>query len=226
MTKIAVAAALVALVACAHGRSREAAPTIADADLGRLAPEQMGAIERERQAVATARDELARARLRQQETQREVGLAKADGTAANAEAQRAAAEANVANQSREAAALQRAQQLQQTAALRKQAADAHLDWANKLAETRAAQVSVAEQQVALAQAQLELAKLRSLQASSIPAASKYDPNKFEERVRQARQAYDEAFTKARDAETRAMVAQRRYEDVSRQLQAFTGGRSG
>lgn len=227
MKKTALAFALAAVAAgCASSRSHESGPKVSDADLGRLSPDQMAIVDQARQAAATAHDELARARLREQQVQQEVSLAKADRTAADADAQRAAAEAKIANESREPTALQRAQQLQQQASLHKQAADAHLEWANKVTDARKAQVTSAQKQVDLADAQLEWAKLRALQAANIPAASKYDAGKFQQAVDDARKAWDQAFAKSRDADTQAITAQRHYEDLNRQLQAYMGGRTG
>ena len=223
MQRTALTLALAALTACAGSRSHEnEAPKVSDADFARLGPDQMAPVDQARQALYAARDELARARLRQQQMQNEAALAQADRTAADADAQRAAAEAKTANDSREPAALQRVQQLQQQASLRRQAADAHLDYANKLGAARAAQVTSAQRQVDLAEAQLELAKLQSLQAGGVPAAAKYDAAAFQKRTQEARQAADQSFQQARDLETQSIVAQRRYEDVTRQLQAWLG----
>jgi chromosome segregation ATPase len=227
MKRNALALALAALAACASSRTHESAPAVSDADFARLPRDRMALVDQARQDVFTARDELARVRLRQQQTQNEGALARADRTAADADAQRAAAEARVANDSREPTAMQRVQALQQQAALRRQAADAHLDWANKLASARAAQVTAAQRQVDLAEAQLEYSKLQALQAAGVPAAAKYDARRFQDRVNQARQAHDQAFSQARNLETQVMTAQQRYEDVSRQLQAWLGsGRAG
>jgi chromosome segregation ATPase len=228
MQRTALTLALAALVACAGSRSHEnEAPKVSDADFARLGPGQMAPVDQARQAVNAARDELARARLRQQQTQNEAALAQADRTAAEADAQRAAAEAKTANDSREPAALQRVQQLQQQASLRRQAADAHLDYANKLSAARAAQVASAQRQVDLAEAQLEWTKLQALQAAGVPAASKYDQAAFQKRYQEARQAADQSFQQSRELETQSIVAQRHYEDVTRQLQAWLGtGRAG
>jgi chromosome segregation ATPase len=227
MQRTALVLALASLVACASSRSHESDNVkVSDADFARLAPDKMAPIDQGRQAVNTARDELARAQLREQQNQNEAALAQADRTTAEADAQRAAAEARAANESREPAAMQRVQQLQQQSTLRRQAADAHLEWANQLAAARKAQVTAAQRQVDLAEAQLEWSKLQALQASGVPAAAKYDATTFQKRFQEARQASDQAFQQARDLETKSMVSQRRYEDVTRQLQAWLGGRAG
>jgi hypothetical protein len=223
MQRMGLALAIAACAGCSH---QSASVKISDADFARLAPDQMAPINQARQAVDTARDELNRTRLREQQMQNEAGLAQADRTVADADAQRAAAEARAATESREPAALQRVQQLQQQASLRRQAADAHLDWANKLGAARAAQMTAAERQVDLAQAQLDLTKLQALQAGGVPAAAKYDVNTFQKHYQETQKASDQAFQQARDLETQSMVSQRRYEDVTRQLQAWLGGRTG
>jgi hypothetical protein len=223
----AFALALTALAGCATTRQGGAASaTVSDADLGRLSPQQMGAVNQARQIVMTARDEFARAQLRQQQVQNETGQARADRTTADADAQRAEAEQKAANEGREPAALQRAQQLQQQAALRRQAADARVEWANKFNAARTAQLDAAQRNVDLAQAQLEMAKLQALHGASIPAASKYDAGKFQQRVNDARQAYEQAFARSRQAEAEALTAQQRWNSLNQQLQAYLGGRGG
>jgi hypothetical protein len=214
------AACAIALGACAGHRAGEGdGPRVADADLGRLAPEQMQPVDDARRYLASARDELARAKLRQQYTSHEGELAKADQQAAGAEAQRAVAEARIAEASREPAQVQHAQQLQEQARLAKAAADARADWAAKMGTARQASVQAAEQQVRLGDARLEQAKLAALQSAKIPAAGKYDAAKFQEQVQGAQRAFDDALRKARDLEGQATASQQRWQDLQRQMQA-------
>jgi hypothetical protein len=214
----------VALSACAGHRSGEGDGTrVADADLGRLAPEQMQVVDDARHYQATARDELARAKLKQQELSQEAALAKADEEAAAAMQHRAAAEAKAADASRAPADMERARQMQEQAKLAKAAADARSDWAKKASAARQASVQAAEQQVRLGDARLEAAKLQALQAASIPAAGKYDAAKFQQQVQGAQRAFDDALGKARDLDAQATASQQRWQDLQRQMQA--GGRA-
>jgi colicin import membrane protein len=227
MNRIALALALAALAGCAtahRGGSTVDGAAVSEADLGRLSPEQMAPVNQARQQVMAARDELSRATLRQQQVANEQGQARADRTAADADQQRAEAEQKAANEGREPAALQRAQQLQQQASLRRQAADARLDWANKFNAARAAQLVAAQRNVQVAEAQLEMAKLQALHGANIPAAAKYDAGKFQQRMNEAQQAYQQSFAKARQAETDALTAQQRWNGLNQQLQAYLGGR--
>ncbi len=217
-----VVAALAAIAACgAHGAA--GGPLVADADLGRLGQGQMGPVDEARRFVSSARDELARAKLRQQETAHEVDLAKADQQVAAADAKRAEVETKAADQSREPAQLERARQLGELSKLHKTASDAHLAYANQVTEANGASVDAANKQVDLANARLELAKLQALQAAGVPAASKYDLGKFQGRVADAQKRFDDALKHARDLHSRATASQQRWQDAQRQMQARGGG---
>jgi len=220
MRNNAIALAL-AVAACAGSRSagQGDAPRIADADLGRLAQEQMQPVDDARRYLASARDELARARLRLEQTKQEDGLARADQQSADADQQRAAAGARLAEQSREPAQLEQARQLQEKAQMAKRAADARLDWAQKLVTSRQTAVQAAERQVQLGDAKLEQSKLRALQVVGIPAAGKYDPARFQAQADGAQQAFDAELAKAREQDNQTVAAQRRYEDLQRMMQA-------
>jgi hypothetical protein len=214
------AAVAMLLGACAGHRAGEGdGPRVADADLGRLAPEQMQPVDDARRYLASARDELARAKLRQQDLAQEAALAKADQEAAEAMRHRAAAEAKAADASRAPAQLEQARQMQEQAKLAKAAADARAEWASKASAARQASVQAAEQQVRLGDARVEEAKLRALQAAGIPAAGKYDAPKFQEQVQGAQRAFDDALRKTREVEGQATVSQQRWQDLQRQMQA-------
>jgi len=215
----AVALAL-ALAACAGQRAGEGdGPRVADADVGRLAPEQMQPVDDARRWLASARDELARAKLRTEDTAHEGELAKADRQAADAEHQRAEAQARIAETSRDPAQTERARRLQEQARLAKAAADTRADWAAKTSVARQADVHAAEQQVRLGDARVEESKLRALQAAGIPAAGKYDAAKFQEQIQGAQRAFEDALRKARDLQGQATASQQRWQDLQRQMQA-------
>ncbi|HET9597517.1 MAG TPA: hypothetical protein VFP65_18150 [Anaeromyxobacteraceae bacterium] len=217
--KGAVALAVLA-AACAGHRSGEGdGPRVADADLGRLAPEQMQPVDDARRYLASARDELARAKLRQQDLTQEAALSKADQEAAEALRHRAEANAKAADASRAPAQVEQARQMQEQAKLAKSAADARADWAAKASAARQAGVRAAEQQVRLGDARVEEAKLRALQAASIPAATKYDAARFQEQVQGAQRAFDDALKKTRDLDGQATASQQRWQDLQKQLQA-------
>ena len=222
MRKNAIALAL-AVAACAGNRSGQGdAPRVADADLGRLGQEQMQPVDDARRYLSSARDELARARLRLEQTKQEVGLAGADQQSADADQQRAAAQARIAEQSREPAQLERARQMQEKAQLAKGAAEARLDWAGKLVASRQTAEQAAQRQVQLGEARLEQSKLRALQVVGIPAAGKYDPARFQTQVDGTQQAFDAELAKAREQEGQAVAAQQHYEDLQRRMQASGG----
>jgi len=223
MRRIWITVPLAALAACASssaGKGQQAsATTVSDADLGRLAQGQMGAVSEARQFVGSARDEQARARLHVQEVQHEAELAKADAQTAKADADRAAVQAKVANDTRDPVQLEQARAMKAQADAKKRAADARADYAKKLVAARQASLAASDQQVALGEARLERAKLLALQQANIPAAGKYDMAKFNERVSSTQKSFDEGLQKARGQESQAMAAQQAWVDAQRQSQA-------
>jgi chromosome segregation ATPase len=226
MKRIVYVLALAAVAGCAsmRGGARQNAPVaqVSDADFGRLAPGQMAPVDQARQFLASAKDEQGRAKLRQQDTMHEADLAKADQAAAASDAQRAEAQAKIANDSREPALLEQARQLREQAQQHKSAADAHADYAKRLAEARQASVQAADQQVALGEAKVEWAKLQALQQANIPAAGKYDAGQFQTRVNEAQKSFDVALQKARELEGQATASQQRWEELQKQIQARGG----
>lgn len=224
MRNTVIIALALAVAACAGNKSAGLmeATHVADADMGRLAQDQMQPVDEARSYLSSARDELARARLRLEQTKQEVGLAHADQQSADADQQRAAADARIAEQSREPAHLERARKSQEQAQMVKSAAGARLDWAGKLVAARQTAVQAAERQVQLGEARLEQSKLRALQTVGIPAAGKYDPARFQAQVEGSQKAFDAELAKAREQEGQTVAAQRRYEDLKSAMQARGG----
>jgi hypothetical protein len=222
MKKMGIAVALAALAACAgmgSGKGKQSEATVPDADLGRLAQEQMGPVDEARQFLGSARNEQARAKLHLQEVQHEDELATADAQSAKADADRAAVQAKVANDSRDPGQLEQARVMRLHAEAKKRAAEARADYAKKMAAARQASLVAADQQVALGEARLERGKLVALQQANVPAAGKYDMAKFDARVADAQKSFDQALQKARDQESQAMAAQQTWDDAQRQAQS-------
>jgi colicin import membrane protein len=215
--------AVLGLCACAGTGKGSSAPTVSDADFGRLQPGQTGPVDEARRFLASARDEQARAKLRLQEVQHQDDLAKADATAARAAAARAAAQAKAADDSRDPAQLEQARALKEQADAEKRAADARDTYAKQLKDARQASVDAASAQVDLGDARVELAKVQALQQAGIPAASRYDAGKFQARVDDARKSFQAALQKARDAESKALASQQAWSDAQRQAQAIPTG---
>jgi hypothetical protein len=213
--------AFAAVMGCMHGgaQSEAKSSTVSEADVGRLGPEQEALVDQARQALANAGDALSRTNLRLQEAQNEEGTAKADQHAAESDQKVADAQQKVANDSRAPDALEKARQLQEQAKAHKLAADAHLEYANKLIDQRKAEMQAAEQQVKVAEARVEWSKLQALEQAKNPAATKYDPGRFQTEVSDAQGNHDKAVQKAHDLEAQATAARQRWEDSQRRLQA-------
>lgn len=216
--------ALAAVMGCMHGgaQSEAKSSTVSEADVGRLGPEQEALVDQARQGLASARDALSRTTLRLQQAQNEENTAKADEQAAAADQKVADAQQRVANDSRAPDALEKARQLQERAKARKQVADLHLDYANKLIDERKAEVQAAEQQVKVAQARVEWSKLQALEEARNPAAGKYDGGRFQTAVNDAQGDLDKRVQKSHDLEAQATVARQRWEDSQRGLRAQGG----
>ena len=215
--------AFAAAMGCMHGGARGEAKssTVAEADVGRLGPDQRGLVDQARQALARARDARSRTSLRLQQAENEENTAKADQQAAEADQQVADAQQRVANDSRAADALEKARLLQERAKAHKHVADAHREYARKLIDQRKAEMQAAEQQVKVAELRVERSKLQALEQANNPAAAKYDPGRFETAVNDAQGDLDKTAQKARDLEAQATAARQRWEDSER-LQAEGG----
>jgi len=218
MGRIAVVLALAAVAGCASSRSASRGQ-LSEADVGRLKPDEMAMVDEARQFRASAADEQARARLRLQNAKHELALAEADQNEADAEAQRAEARTKIASDSREPAHLEQARELTEQAKLHKDSADARLDYAKRLVEARESGLTAAQKQMELGDARVEWAKLRAMQQANVPAASKYDPGRFQTRVKDSQKSFDEAVQKARDLDGQATAAEQRWHDLQRRLQA-------
>lgn len=206
--------ALAAVLGCMHGAQRDARPaTVAETDVGRLAPEQAGLVNQARQALGVARDALSRARLGLQDAQNEVGTAKAELQAARADQVIADAQQKVANDSRAPEAVEKARRLQGQAKANLQAAELHVEYAGKLVAEREAEVRAAERQVEVAQARVEWSKLQALEQAGNPAATKYDAARFRAAVEEAQRKLAGAARSARSLEAQASAARQRWEDA-------------
>jgi hypothetical protein len=222
----ALAVALALLPACRSAPKRAARPepvTVSPADLGRLAPEQMGPVHTARGDLDAAQDAVARGRLRLQDSRHEEGFAAADRTQAAADRQRAEAELRGAKEAGDARLVGRATELMEAAALRAQAADARLDYARRLVAAREAEVQAAEARVRRVEWEVERAKLIALREAQIPAATKYDPGPLEQRAGEAARAEEAARARARDLEHQSATAHDRWRALVDRYEARARG---
>lgn len=224
MRRIATALAACAVLACAGSRGEKRPLSVSDSDYGRLQAGQTQPVDAARAELSRARDELARAKLRQTEAQSEDQLAKSDLQAVDAAQTRANALAKDASASREPAKLEEARKAKEHADLRKRTAEAHMEYARKLQANRTAGVKAAEQRVAFESSRVEAAKLQALQQAQIPAAGKYDGPRIEAQVAQASKELEKAEGEVRKSEAEVTAAKQRWEELNRQLQAQAGGR--
>ncbi len=215
------ALALVGIGACASSGGQ--ANKVSDADVGRLAADEMGPLDEARDFATKAKDERNRAELALERANHEVGLAKADTAAAQAAAEQAKAQRAIADDNREAGAMRQARTLEEQATLHQQAADARKEFADKLVGARKSSLQAADKKVDLANAKLELAKVQALRQANVAAGTKYDTAAFQARVNEAQRAHDEAVKNAHESQAEAATARTRWEDADRTLQARVSG---
>ncbi|BDG03752.1 hypothetical protein [Anaeromyxobacter oryzae] len=214
--------ALAAALACMGGGSHRP-ETVAETDFGRLSPAEMQPVNAARTESDAARDGVARADLHLQEAQHEADYAKAEQTAVRADQERAAAAAKAAKESGDPGDTARAQELASTAQLHQQAAEAHAAYANQLVQARQAGVAAAKAEQARAEAALERAKLTALEQAQIPAATKYDPARFDATVAQRTREAAEARTRASQADHAALQALGTWQTLQQRWQARAQG---
>jgi chromosome segregation ATPase len=222
MRKIAVTLVACAALACAGSKAQKKPVTVSDADYGRLQPGQTQPVDQARADLGSARDALARAKLRQSEAKGQVGLVEADLQAAASARTRAETLAKQAKASADPVQVEQARAAAESAELRRRTAEAHQQYVRSLEQTRNAEVTAAERRVAYEEARVELAKLQALQEAKVPAATKYQPAELEARVANARKEMEDAENKARTLQSQMANAERQWQELNRQMQASGG----
>jgi hypothetical protein len=222
MTKIAVALAACAALACAGSSAQKKPVTVSDSDYGRLQPGQTQLVDQARADLGNARDALARAKLRQSDAKNEAGVAEADLQAAASEKTLAVALAKQAKASADPAEMERARGAAERAELRRRTAESHRDYVRMLEQARAAEVVAAERRVLLEEARVEQAKLKALQAANVPAATKYPGAELDARVANARKDLEQAENEARKRQSELWAAEQKWQELNRQMQASGG----
>jgi hypothetical protein len=114
---------------------------------------------------------------------------------------------------------ERVKKLVDQAEARRRAADARRAFGEKLVEAREGAQDAAKSRVDLADAQLQLVKLETLERTNAGAAKGYDKADFYERVTRSQRKVDDAAKTAREREDAANEAERRWQELSRQVPA-------
>jgi hypothetical protein len=128
----------------------------------------------------------------------------------------------MAQESNDPRELAQASAMTEAAKLREATAQARIDYGQKLQAARAAEVAAAEKAVAYQEMRVEQSKLQALQVAQVPAAAKYDGAQLDGRLAVARKELDEASAAARAAVVESSNAERRWNELNRQLQARSG----
>lgn len=217
MERLWTTLALAAVMGCAHGsvQSGMVSPKVSEDDVARLGPEQARDVDQARKILIGAKDDQLRATVKLQEASRQESSARSEQKKANEALMEAENQVQLATtpDSRE-----RARLIAEQARLRKQAADARVDYTTALVEKQSADVQAVEQQIRSAEARVELAKIEALSSTNDPAMEKYDAAQFREAANKAQKDADQATQKAGDLEYAATNARQRWEDSERMLQ--------
>jgi hypothetical protein len=222
MKKLAVLAGASLALACATQKAEGPKQAeVLDVDYGRLAPNQTAMVEAARRNEMAARDDLARAQVRLRQADHEMELAQAEAPAVEADRKRAEAEAKMASESREPTAVERAGTAKQAADLHERAAKAHADYAARLKEACAAEMTAAQRRLDASTARVGQAKLRAMQTAGVPAAQKYDPMSFDKAVSDATAKQTQAEVEALQKRQQAVTAERQWDDLQNQLRTTT-----
>jgi hypothetical protein len=200
-------------------KAAEPVRTVADADLGRLAPNQMGPVQASRSQLDEARDAIARAQLRLQQSRHEESWSNADKAAAESDRLRAAAELATAKDAGDQRAMSISNERAAAAGLRAQSAQARLDYARKLVQARDAEEKVAVARARRLEWEVERSKLTALHDAGLPAASKYDPAPIDRMIAEAAKVEDAGRARARELGASARAAYDAWRSVHDQYEA-------
>jgi hypothetical protein len=161
-------------------------------------------------AATAAQLDAARAKLADAQGE----LTRTDSGIGAAREQRSLAEADqkVAEAERE-----RVKKMVDQAEARRRAADARRAYGEKLVEARERAQDAAKSRVDLADAELQLVKLETLERANADAAKGYDKGEFHDRVARSQRKADDAAKTAREREDAANDAERRWQELSRQV---------
>jgi hypothetical protein len=166
-----------------------------------------------------ARDAVARATLRLQDSRHEESWANADKAAAESDRLRATAELATAKEAGDQRGVAMANDRLAAAGLRAKAAEARLDYAKKLVQAREAELRVAEARARRVEWELERAKLAALHAAEVPAASKYEAAPIDGRIAEAAKAEEAARARANELAGAARAAYDSWRSLNDQYEA-------
>lgn len=175
-------------------------PAVLDADYGRLRPEQATGVDAARAELARAHEEVEAAKAKNAEARREQKLAEDDIAVARRE-------------------LDRVKALGEAAEARRRAADAHADYAEKLADARKAAEEAAQRRVELSAAKVELLKLQALEQAKLKPSQEYDEKAFYTRVADSQKELDSAKDRVKRLEQETIDCQRKWDEASRRVPA-------
>jgi hypothetical protein len=188
-----LALAAILAVACGHARIPDKA-----LDPGKLDAATAAQLDAARAKLADAHGELTRAGAGISAAREQRALAEADQKVAEAETERV-------------------KKLVEQAEARRRAADARHAYGEKLLEAREGAQDAAKSRVDLVEAELELAKLEALERTNADAAKSYDKGEFRDRVTRGQRKADDATKTVREREDAASEAERKWQELARQL---------
>jgi len=224
---LVVTAALAFAGACAHGKVLS--DTVSDEALARVPADKMAPVNQARLDANKAQDTLAREKLRLDQANQYVDVAKNEGAIAKAELDRDQAAKQAADDARNQKAGTEAQSATGLARQKQQVAESHQQAAKALVGYAQERVNAGQKAVDLANARLELAKYQALKASGDPAIANFDGAAIQKRVEDTRVALEQERASVSQARASARAARNSWVALRDQLpadQRFGVGGSG
>ena len=224
---LVVTAALAFAGACAH--DKVLSDTVSEEALARVPADKMAPVNKARTDVSNAQDTLAREKLRLDQSNKYVDVAKNEVTIAKAELDRDQAAQPAADAARNKQAGTEAQSAMGLARQKQQVADSHLEAAEALSGYAQERVNAAQKAVELANARLELAKYDALKASGGPSISNFDGAAIQKGAQDERVALEQERAKVSQSKANAVAARKSWVALRNQLpadQRFGVGGSG
>ncbi|HEY3449696.1 MAG TPA: hypothetical protein VGK67_25300 [Myxococcales bacterium] len=217
---LAVSAAALLAAGCASVQKDlgMTGPTVDDLQVARLAPDQLGQVNRMRTQVSQADQQVSRAEVGVRDAHNELNAAQAQSKVVDQQISAINARIKASTEARDQQAEMHARGDLNAAQARQQIEQARLVSAKSQVELAKAQKTYAERNLTLARAQLENTKFEALKIANDPAAGKYKPADFQNAISKAEQSLSDA---QRDVAAKQASYQAAFQSWQRVQQRLT-----
>ncbi|MHB1846627.1 MAG: hypothetical protein ACYCWW_17545 [Deltaproteobacteria bacterium] len=193
------------------------APTVRDADLGRLPGERLGLVQQAQAAYTQAQQERDEAIRRRDETKTQLSVIEPGMKTASTDIKGSQTALDAAKASGDLGQIRVAERQLEIAKLFRQEQLAKRDFLRRESEAREGEVTLAGKRVKLARAQLEEAKALALRDSNDPAARHYDLARFHDAVANRWDAFAAERSRVQGERDGAQTAFERWQGLRSQF---------